>query len=237
MELSSILLPWLCTAVILGETAAFGRCSPSECPSSDLTPVAQCAILSPCLEGPAVSASPSCSCADLDADGYVSLRDYAAFQIVPVRVCSRYLEVRQDPGFGFCPNPGSIYRANVVYALNGNPLLAGSLVSIGDPTVDPCIPYIIFSEDCYVVRPFPPRQLTDAEWNALTSVVQDVPPEGCPCESGCNYAIDPCVIWYIAVNLRWYNDYCYEFPWKNTEQYRQALHEVAAYLAVLATSP
>lgn len=232
MALSGLLfLLWITAAPI--EPTGFASCLFWQCSSTDLTPAAQYANLAACLSGPGVPAGSSCTCADLDSDGYVSLRDYAAFQVAPVRVCWRYLEVRQRPGLGFCPVPGTVYRANVIYALNGSLLLAGSLIDEGDPEVDRCIerPY---SFRCYVAKPFLPRVLTSVERSQLFALVRSIPQEGCqpectdPCVGECCYAYDPCFIWYVGKH----DDYCYGQG--NASEYRQAVRAVAAYVADLA---
>jgi len=223
MELSSLLfLTWIATAP--AEPAGFDYCYFTECSFTGSTPAAQYRNLAACLTGPAVLAGPLCSCADLDSDGFVSLRDFAAFQVAPVSVCSRYLEVRQNPGLGFCPTPGTVYRANVIYALNGSLLLVGSLIDEGDSEVDRCIPNT-FPLPCYVAEPFVPRRLTSLEQAVLYALVENIP----QLVADCDYAYDPCVIWYVGGH----NDYCYGGG-GNSDEYREAIRAVAAYVADLA---
>lgn len=233
MELSGLLvLSWIATAPV--EPAGFGYCNFTECSFSGSTPAAQYGNLAACLTGPVVQTGPLCSCADLDGDGYVSLRDFAAFQVAPLHVCSRYIEVRQEPGLGFCPTPGTVYRANVIYTLNGSLLLVGSLIDEGDSEVDRCIPGFTFPLSCYVAKPFLPRRLTSLERSELSALVQNIPQEGCqrectnPCVGLCCFIIDPCVIWYVGRH----NDYCYGLG--NSDEYRHAIQAVAAYVADLA---
>ena len=155
--------------------------------------------------------------------------------MAPVRVCWRYLEVRQQPGLGFRPTPGTVYRANVIYALNGSLLLVGSLIDEGDPAADRCIPEYTFPLPCYVAKPFLSRRLTSLERSELSALVENIPQQGCqpectsPCVGDCCYAFDPCVIWYVGGH----NDYCYGEG--NADEYRYAIGAVAAYVADLAT--
>lgn len=222
MALSGLLfLLWMTPAPI--EPAGVGHCLYTECPFTGSTPAAQYRNLAACLTGPAVPAGPFCSCADLDSDGFVSLRDFAAYQIAPVYVCSRYLEVRQQPGLGFCPSLGTVYRANVIYALYGSLILNGSLIYEGDPATDRCL-YFDSPLSCYVAKPFPPRRLTSLETAELHALIENIP----QLVANCNYAFDPCVIWYVGGH----NDYC--FGDGNANEYREAIKAVAAYVSELA---
>lgn len=214
------------------QVAGYTRCQLNECPYSGATPPTQFRNLAACLMGPDTRAGSSCECADLDSDDFVTLRDLAAFQNTPVQVCFRNLTIRQDPGLGFCPQVGAVLRANVIPALNGLPLLVGSLVELGDPDIDRCV-YSGPFKSCYVGVPFLARQLTATEWFQLSALIQAIPAEGCPCLGQCNYAIDPCQI--LKVNN--FDTYCYAYGSGTADDlYRDALWAVADYAAELATS-
>lgn len=235
-------LIWLVVVLLAAssplQSTGYGGCRPTDCPFSGTTPATQFRNLTRCLTGPDELADPTCKCADLDADGHVSLRDIAAYQNVPVRICWRNLEIAQTSGLGFCPALGSAYRTNVVPALSGLSLLVGSTIEEGDPLTDLCFPTYLIPNGCYVARPFPARRMTSAEWTELSSLVANIPAEGCQpecngtCTGFCCVAVDPCVIWRVGVNLHWVSDYCYGAG--NTDEFRDAIRAVADFVSGLA---
>lgn len=213
-------------------SATVGRCSDVACPSSGSVEV-QFGVLAECLAGPDQHIYSSCSCADLDGNDFVSLRDFSAYQVAPVFLCLRDLVIWQGPGLGFCPQLGTIYRASVYTDHSGRKLLIGSMIAQGDHKHDRCIFQLEFP--CYVAVPFPPRLLTVLEWAELSAVVDNIPPEGCqpdcthPCVGLCCDAglYDPCVIWHVNQD----DTYCYGNG--NASAYRSAIRTVAAHVAAL----
>lgn len=213
-------------------SVSVGRCSDGECPSSGSVEV-QYGVLAECLAGPQQRITISCSCADLDGDDFVSLRDFAAYQVAPVFLCLRDLVIWQGSGLGFCPQLGTIYRASVYTDHSGRKLLVGALIAEGDPAVDQCIYYL--SDPCFVAAPFPTRLLTELEWAELSALVDGIPPEGCqpecthPCVGKCCDAglIDPCIIWHVNQD----DTYCYGEG--NAFEYRQAIRAVVTHVAAL----
>ncbi len=194
-----------------------------------------------CLTGPAeFVTSSSCTCADLDYDGHVSLRDFAVFQLAPLLVCTRYLTPSQEPGFGFCPTPGTIFRANVIRTLSGDLVLVGSLIEEGNPEVDVCLGYDFFGPTCYIGVPFPPLLLSPNEQLELSALLMRIPKS---CETVCtDPSTDPCckhpekcVIRYLRHQGKWHDDFCYGCG--NADEYRRAFRDVVEYLRALLIQP
>lgn len=208
----------------------FPPCDPSLCASTpDGSAVqAQGAHLTTCLTGPAEEVESLCSCADLDADDHVTLRDVAAFQASPVLVCSRELAVEQRPGLGYCPVPGTVHRANLIPTVDDRLLLAGSLLVERDPKFGMCLWYeTSVPKACYVAVPFPPRTLTTDQQAHLSALLAHI--TTCP---NPDFAVDPCRILCLRYDGATHSDYCYDGP--KEDAYRQAIYNVTDYLVELA---
>lgn len=215
-----------------------GRCSDFHCPSSGSVEV-QYGVFAECLDGPDQSVHSPCSCADLDGDDFVSLRDFAIYQVAPVFLCQRDLVIWQGSGLGFCPELGTIYRASVFRDHSGRRLLAGSMIAEGNLETDSCISpnEISLPLPCYVAVPFPVRLLTEPEWAEIAALVDGIPPEGCqpectlPCIGRCCDALyyDTCRILHVNQDTT----FCYGEG--NASVYRQAIQAVAAHVAALVT--
>jgi Na+-translocating ferredoxin:NAD+ oxidoreductase RNF subunit RnfB len=229
---SSLLIPFWMAVPVVGQ-CYFPSCDPSLCAS---TPVgsgvqAQGAHLTTCLTGPAEEVESLSSCADLDADDHVTLRDFAAFQASPVLVCSRELTVEQTPGLGFCPVPGTIHRANLIPTVDDRLLLAGSILVEGDPAQGMCLWYEAPApSDCFFAVPFPPRTLTPDQEAQLSALLAHVT----SCQNP-DFAVDPCRILCLRYDGASHSDYCYDGP--KEDAYRQAIHNVTDYLDELVHQP
>ena len=219
-------------------TATVGRCADHVCPSTDSMEV-QYGVFAECLSGPDQRVYLTCTCADLDGDDFVSLRDFAIYQAAPVFLCQRDLVIWQGPGLGFCPQLGTIYRASVYTDHSGRKLLIGSMIAEGDPETDRCLlpGEVSLPLPCYVAVSFPTHLLTPLEWAELSALVNGIPPEGCqhgcdwPCEGECCDAFfrDPCNILHVNQDT----SYCYGGG--NADEYRQAIQAVAAHVAALVS--
>lgn len=223
--------------VVGADTSAAGlpgppRCDPLQCgrpPDPNL--LDQYEQIATCMTGPGQWVAPSCACADLDGDAHVTLRDFAALQIVPVFVCERGLAFAQRPGMGFCPSPGTVHSANVIPALDGTVVLVGARILEGDPERNQCLPYVIWPSECLIDVYFPPRTLSLDEQNELSALLTAIPEDPC-CD---DWAVDPCVILYLRYQGQEHRTYCYGCD--KSEAYRRAISDVADYLAELLTQP
>lgn len=100
-------------------------------------------------------------------------------------------ELRQDPGFGFCPDIERLYRTRIVKDESGKYFATLTTLREGVEGIDECLPRQRFLE-CYVPEEEPARELTAAEAELLRSSFRSVPTFQDP-DPICNcIAIDPC---------------------------------------------
>jgi len=102
----------------------------------------------------------------------------------------------QEPAFGFCPELGAVYRAQIALKDGACPaefILEMSVLEEGTRGVDPCLD-LHSVVDCVKETVLPPRVLTDVEVSDLFStstaawgLIRDEPDPNCE-------AIDPCVV-------------------------------------------
>lgn len=232
MSPSCLVLPFWIVVPVAGQ-CYFPACDSSLCSLRpvDSTVQAQGAHLTTCLTGPTPEVESSCSCADLDADDHVTLRDFAVFQATPVLVCSRELTVEQTPAEGFCPVPGTMHRASLIRTLDERLVLVGLMLVEGDPARGICLwGRSHYPDECYFAVPFPPRTLPPDQEAHLSALLASI----ATCQDP-NWAADPCRIWCLRYDGRSRRDYCYGGP--KEDAYRQAVHNVTDYLNQLVNQP
>ena len=131
------------------------------------------------------------------------------------------------PGLGYCPSPGTIFRANDFEAFDGTVLLVGTLVAEGDPNVDECI--YESAPGCFIAIPFPPIVLTSQEISTLDAKLDAIPTTFPDC---CNYAWDPCIIRHLSFGGRTLSDYCWGCD--EADAYRGRIRNVFTFLEQIA---
>lgn len=97
-------------------------------------------------------------------------------------------------GLGFCPEPGSVYRAEIRAEEDGTLTIAGSVIASGVGGTDACLPES--SNPCWVARPIAGRVLSEHERNVVASTFRDVT-IATEDEADCSFH-DPCVVRFLT---------------------------------------
>jgi hypothetical protein len=103
-------------------------------------------------------------------------------------------------GFGFCAEPGMLYRVDLATDDRGELMLSGSRLDSGNRGQSSCLPNVS-SGACLIEQSLTPRTLTDAETRTILATFDGVRVETeSPPECG---AEDPCLIQGFAwINRR-----------------------------------
>lgn len=210
--------------------AGYASCDSPGCTTLPFTLPGQYKLIADCLSGPDAPTPGQCACADVDYDGHVGLMDFAVYQNFPLYLCYRQFEIRQFPGLGYCPQPGTLFEAALIPAIDGSRVLTGSFLEIGDQESDRCVPEGYYDSNCFIAILFLGNPIDPVDFAILNSLLQQIPPLQ---YESCNFAYDPCVIVYIDVPAKEYDNYCYGSEY--ADYYRASIQAVFDFVTQLAT--
>jgi hypothetical protein len=96
--------------------------------------------------------------------------------------------------FGFCPPLNAVFEATIRSAPAGRYELAMSLLARGADEVDDCLPIYYSTEQCYVVRELPTRDLTASEKDQVRNAFAAVPVFDGPDPQCEHIVVDACLV-------------------------------------------
>lgn len=130
----------------------------------------------------------------VDGDGCSSECRREGVRVEDLASGLRTFRYAQRPGLGFCPQVGSVVRAEVTINPGADSHGTVSIVDSGDPVTEDCLSAVIGGA-CLITREIVSRSLTEAETERVKETFREVR-IGTRSEPGCERR-DPCIVqWF-----------------------------------------